>query len=245
MTVAEAKRGVSKKEGLLYEYLSSFCYDDYYFPMDGAFQNYTYFPRASLDDVRACWKKTARLIREGKAPEDIGIYIHWPYCISRCTFCFCSMAVPRSRTETAQQHAAILKELDAFADIFEGLPFTSLWIGGGTPTFMSLKHLDALLARVRVNFTFARGAQIYLESSPATLTEEKFDVMAGHGVNRITFGVQSLDAGVLDAVDRKGQTKESVADAFGWARKHGMLIDTDIMFGLEGQSRVSFVRDLV
>ncbi len=229
----------------LFEFLSSFCYDDYYFPMDGDFQNYTYFPRASLDEVRACWKKTVRLMRHGRAPKDIGIYLHWPFCASRCRFCFCSMAVPRSRRETAATLRALHREIEGLRDIFVGVPFTSLWIGGGTPTFMPDADLDGLLESVRGSFTFAPDAQIYLESSPATLTESKADILERHGVNRLTLGVQSLDAKVLAAAERRGQTRAVVERAFVLARERGMLVDMDLMFGLEGQSRVSFVRDLV
>ena len=241
-----AVRGDEKiGEATLQEYLAGFCYDDYYFPMDGAFQNYTYFPRASLEDVRSAWKKTASLIRNGKAPAEIGMYVHWPFCISKCTFCFCSMTVPRSRKEPDGYLKGLLKEIDAFADIFEGIRFGSLWLGGGTPTFMAAGQLDSLLARIREKYDFLPGAQIYTESSPATLDEEKVAILAEHGVNRITLGVQSLDAGVLKNVDRKGQDRSGSEKALDLVRRKGMLVDMDMMFGLEGQSRVSFVRDLV
>lgn len=243
-TVMSPKR-IPQKDVLLYEYLSSFCYDDYYYPMDGAFQNFTYFPRADLKEVRACWKKTARLIREGRAPEDIGVYIHWPYCASKCAFCFCSMKVPESHKETQKQLESLQREMDALYDIFDGIQFSSLWVGGGTPTFMPAEGLDGLLAHARERFDFTKDAQIYSESSPATLTKKKADVLFHHGVNRLTLGVQSLDAKVLARVNRKGQTRESVEQAFALARERKMLIDMDLMFGMPGQSRVSFVRDLV
>ncbi|MFH2204039.1 MAG: radical SAM protein [Elusimicrobiota bacterium] len=234
-----------KAAARLREYLSTFCFDDYYFPMDGPFQNYTYFPSASLDEVRACWKKTVRLMRAGKAPRDLGIYIHWPFCAARCAFCFCSMKTPGSRKEVQRQLDALRREMDAFRGIFDKTLFTSLWIGGGTPTFMGDADLDALLGRVRDSFAFTEDAQIYVESSPATLTRTKADILARHGVNRITLGVQSRDAKVLRAAGRRGQSRAVVDRAFALAAERGLFIDLDLMFGLEGQSRVSFVRDLV
>ncbi|NNN05680.1 MAG: hypothetical protein HKL90_07245, partial [Elusimicrobia bacterium] len=57
----------------LYEFLSTFAWDQYYFPMDGSFQNYTYFPPMSLGEIRSCWEKTTGLMRAGRAPKEIGV----------------------------------------------------------------------------------------------------------------------------------------------------------------------------
>ncbi|MBI5211146.1 MAG: radical SAM protein [Elusimicrobia bacterium] len=225
-------------------FLATFCWDEYYFPMDGPFQNYTYFPPATLREVRACWERTADLIRAGRAPRDIGLYIHWPFCPSRCSFCFCSMRVPRSRSETAAYLAMLEREMEAFRGVFRGLGFTSLWVGGGTPTFMSEAELDRLLARAQEAFPLEPGAEVYVEASAATLTKGKVEVLLRRGVNRVTLGLQSFDGQVLARVDRRGQDRGAAERAFDLVSGRGMVVDVDLMAGLPGQTRESFIRDL-
>lgn len=236
--------GISPDRLRLYTFLSTFCWDDYYFPMDGPFQNYTYFPKAPLSTVRECWKTTLKLVREGRAPGEVGVYVHWPFCLSRCSYCFCSMRVPRSGAETARYAEALEAEIRALSPLFERTPVGSLWLGGGTPTFMSEDALDRLLGRLRSAFHLEPGAQVYVEASPATLTPEKVGVLLRHGVNRITLGLQSLDGAVASATGRILQTREAAERAFGLVSGKGMLVDVDLMMGLEGQSKLSFLKDL-
>ncbi|MFA5139930.1 MAG: radical SAM protein [Elusimicrobiota bacterium] len=226
----------------LYKRLADFCWDDYYFPMDGQFQNYTYFPPATPEQVRSCWKRTLRLIREGRAPREVGLYVHWPFCPSQCSYCFCSMRVPKSRKETADYAAGLKGEMDSFRDVFDGFKLTSLWFGGGTPTFMDEDTLDGLLGHARRCFALEPGAEIYVEASPATLSPGKMDVLLRHGVNRITLGIQSRDESV--PMNRRGQDAAAVERAASLVFGRGMVVDFDLMMGLQGQSELSFLRDL-
>jgi len=237
-------KGISPERLRLYTFLSTFCWDDYYFPMDGPFQNYTYFPKAPLSEVKDCWKTTLRLIREGRAPKEVGVYVHWPFCLSRCSYCFCSMRVPNSAAETARYAAALESELRALSPLFERTSVGSLWLGGGTPTFMSADELDRLLSRLRASFALEPGAQVYVEASPATLSPAKVEVLLKHGVNRVTLGLQSLDGSVTAATGRRLQTREAAERAFELVAGRGMLVDLDLMMGLEGQSKLSFLKDL-
>lgn len=228
----------------LYKYLSGFCWDEYYFPMDGPFQNYTYFKRAGRNTILGCWEKTLGLIKKGIAPREVGLYVHWPFCPSECSYCFCSMSVPKSREIMNRYLRALKAEIAAFRDVFKGTALTSIWLGGGTPTFMPERDLEDLLGTIRSSFELEPGSQVYVESSPATLTSSKMRILRRHGVNRLTLGVQSRDEAVLKAVNRRGQTSAAVERAFELAASDGMLVDVDIMFGLEGQSKLSALRDV-
>ncbi len=235
---------VSNGQWLKYLFLTYLGRSDDCPPKTGPYQDYPYFRPSNLEEIRGFWKKTLSLIKEGLAPKDVGIYIHWPFCPSQCTFCFCSMKVPHSAAEMRGYVDMLKKEMDAFKDIFKGTLITSIWIGGGTPTFISDGDLDELLAHLRSSFDLEKGAQFYVESSPATLTESKIQILLSHGVNRITLGVQSLDDEVIPLVNRAGQTRRKVEKIWRDLAQTSMIRDVDLVMGLEGQSRRSFLEDL-
>ncbi len=235
---------ISQSQWIKYLFISSLGRADDCPPKTGPYQDYPYFRKSNLDEIREFWKKTISLIRSGLAPKDIGIYIHWPFCSSQCTFCFCSMKVPYDYSEMRGYAEMLKREMDALKDLFEGIRFASVWLGGGTPTFIADKDLDDLLAYLRSSFELEGGAQFYIEASPATLTESKFEILLSHGVNRITLGVQSLDEQVISLMDRRGQTRLRVEKALNLLKKNSVISDVDLVIGLDGQNRDSFLRDV-
>jgi coproporphyrinogen III oxidase-like Fe-S oxidoreductase len=156
------------------------------------------------------------------------------------------MTVPRSRAQMALYAESLKREMDAFKDIFAGQKLASVYIGGGTPTFIPEEVLDGLFAHIHRTFKIRDGAEVYMEASPATLDERVLSVMTRHGVNRVTLGVQSRDPEVLRTVNRKGQTPRAVDAAWRLMEKTpGLIRDMDLMLGIERQDRLSFIRDLV
>lgn len=229
-----------------YRYLGLLARSEDYPPKDGPYQDYTYFRRSSLAAVRRFWKKTVRLILGGGAPKTIILYIHWPFCLSQCTYCFCSMAVSTSRTKMSSYAELLKREIDAFADIFEPVEFESVYIGGGTPSYISNKDMESLFGHIHSSLRIRKEAEIYMESSPATLTASKMKILRRHGVNRMTLGVQSRDAKVLRGVNRVGQTAAVVESAWNaMAQTSGLIRDIDLMLGIANQDRLSFIKDLV
>ena len=228
------------------EFLSTLVWNgEFYYPRDGSSYNATYFKAASLGEIRGAWEKTLALIRTGAAPQDIGLYIHWPFCPSHCDFCACSMAVPKNQAEMEAALEAILKEMDSFSEIFKGYSFSSFWMGGGTPTFMTDEMLESLMSYVHKSFAFSHDAQIYVEASPATLTDSKLDILLGYGLNRITLGIQSFDDSLVKTVDRQGQKRERTLKIFEKLKSvSGLTVDVDLMIGLDGQSREIFLEDV-
>lgn len=228
------------------EFLSTLIWNgEFYYPRDGSSYNATYFKAASIAEIRGAWEKTLALIRAGEAPQDIGLYIHWPFCPSHCDFCACSMAVPKNQSEIEKALGGIFKEIDSFSDIFRGYSLSSFWMGGGTPTFMTDEMLKSLMSHVHKSFAFAQGAQIYVEASPATLTDSKLDILLRYGLNRITLGIQSFDDSLVKAIDRQGQKKERTLEIFEKIKSvPGLIVDVDLMIGLDGQSREIFVGDV-
>lgn len=227
------------------EFISTIYRDEYYFPLDGSFRTSDYFKKTDSKDVIAGWEKTLDLIQEGIAPPEIGLYVHWPFCPSHCTFCRCSMTVPKSQKDMELAVEAVKDEMSLFRKTFRGVAFSSLYMGGGTPTFMADGMLDDFLSHLRNCFEFVPEAQIYTESSPSTLTPSKVGILARHGINRITVGIQTFDEDLLKKIDRQGQSKKKIFDIFeALSRLPAVVTDVDLMIGMEGQMPSIFIKDL-
>ncbi len=227
------------------EFISTIYRDEYYPPLDGSFITARYFQKAELDRVKEAWRHTISLMREGKAPSELGLYIHWPFCPSQCTFCRCSMLVPDRNRDMEGAMIALKDEMSQFREVFKGMEFSSVYMGGGTPTFMTDQMLDDFLSHMHQSFQFSRSAQIYTEASPSTLTPKKLDILLKHGFNRITVGVQTFDDELLKKLNRTGQTKAKVRDIFEkMSHIPNLITDVDLMISMEGQKAPIFVKDM-
>ncbi len=227
------------------EFISTIYRDEYYFPLDGSFPTPSYFQKTELGLVKEAWRHTISLMKEGKAPLELGLYIHWPFCPSQCTFCRCSMLVPGKNQDMRQALVALKEEMSQFKDVFKEMEFSSLYMGGGTPTFMTDEALDDFLSHMRLSFRFAPFAQIYTEASPSTLTPKKLEILLKHGFNRITVGVQTFNDDLLKKLNRVGQTKKVVANIFErMSRVPGLITDADLMISMEGQNAPVFIKDM-
>lgn len=239
-------KGKMREQVLRYLYVTARFYDEHYpdCPNDGGtYLNHDYFQPVEFERVRGYWATTAQLIREGRAPAQIGLYVHWPFCPGRCSYCFLNVKVPRAPAELTRYAHAVVREACAFRDLFGGIPFSTWHIGGGTPTFMPEPDLDELLTSLRACFEWAPGTGFSFEASPGTLTREKVDLLARHGVTHLLMGVQSLEPQVLGRARRRGQGAGSVERAYQWARAAGIQILPDLLYGMDGQTDESFLRD--
>lgn len=228
----------------LYVFLASKCTDEHYPPFDDLYLDFSYGEKLTIKEIKSGWRKTISLIKRKQAPEQVGIYIHWPYCVSKCTYCFCDSLVPNDKNEFLYYLQLIKKELKMFSKIFKNIKIHYIFIGGGTPTFISDEYLEELFIYLYDNFSINKNNQINIECSPHTLTRSKLELMKRYGVNRLSFGVQSLDGKVLGGVNRL-QTKSEFEKSFNLAREIGNFkINIDLMAGLENQSAESFLTDL-
>lgn len=243
-----AKEKESLRERLLeYLFVTARCYDEHFpeCPSDGpSYLGHGYFRPVAFEQVQSYWRTATDLIRAGRAPAQLGLYVHWPFCISPCAFCFATMRVPKGPGELGRYGKMLLAEAHALRGLFAGLRFSSFNMGGGTPSYMPEADLDALLGALRAAFEWAPGLGFSFESSPSTLTRGKVEVLARHGVTHLILGVQSLDAKVLARAHRAGQTLERVERAVTWARAAGLRLGVDLLYGIDGQTDASFLADV-
>lgn len=170
------------------------------------------------------------------------MYMHIPFCQYLCGFC--PFVKYKQDTERIRQYLINLKrEMDSYAaaPYFGGAAFGSLYMGGGTASILEPEQVADVVGHARRVFTFADDAEITLECSPITVTEDKLRQVAAAGVNRVSFGVQTFDDEIGRASDvaQDGDTSRQV---IGWARSAGIEhVSIDLIYNLPGQT-VAHVR---
>jgi len=146
--------------------------------------------------------------------EPIGLYVHWPFCLSKCPYCDFNSHV-RDRVDHAAWRAALLAELDHAAAQMLGeagpRELASIFFGGGTPSLMDPETVGAVIDRARGHWTATPDIEITLEANPTSAETGKFAGFAAAGVNRVSLGVQSLRPGALAFLGRQHDADQALA----------------------------------
>ncbi|MEC9234846.1 MAG: radical SAM protein, partial [Pseudomonadota bacterium] len=121
----------------------------------------------------------------------LALYVHWPYCLSKCPYCDFNSHVADSIDIDAFTRA-YKKELDFYASVTPRRPLHSIFFGGGTPSLMPPKLVQDIIDYARDLFGLEQGCEITLEANPTSFETEKFKAFKDAGVNRVSLGVQSL-----------------------------------------------------
>jgi len=186
------------------------------------------------------------LDRGGASPAEAeagGIYVHIPFCLTRCGYCDFNAYAGLERL-MPRYLRALLDEASFAAPAWEGLRFVSVFLGGGTPTTMETADLKALLAHLRDRFDVADDAEITIEANPDTVDEHAFEQLLAVGYERVSLGAQSFDTGVLARLERL-HDPTSVRAAVRAARRAGIRnLNLDLIYGVDGESTESWERTL-
>jgi oxygen-independent coproporphyrinogen-3 oxidase len=172
----------------------------------------------------------------------LGVYIHFPYCLSKCPYCdFASRAeqvIPQERYTQA-----VLAELRARAPRFADREAVSIFFGGGTPSLWNPDCVRRVVALVRELWPLRPDAEITLEANPGTTDEARFSAFRELGINRLSIGVQSFESAQLVALGRKHSSGDAVR-AYQTARKAGFEnISLDLIHGALGHTPETAARD--
>ncbi len=177
----------------------------------------------------------------GAAP-DIALYIHWPFCVSKCPYCDFNSHV-RESVDQAAWRDALLRDLAWEAEACPGPPLTSIFFGGGTPSLMAPATVAALIDAAERHWGLAADVEITLEANPSSVEAERFADVAAAGVNRVSLGLQSLDDKSLRFLGRAHDSAEGVA-ALSTARKCFDRVTFDLIYALPGQSEAAWAAEL-
>ena len=177
------------------------------------------------------------------ALEAAGIYVHVPFCLTRCGYCDFNAYAGLDHL-ASRYVAALLREAELAAPAWDDVEVVSVFLGGGTPTTLQVADLRALLLRLRGSFAVAEDAEVTIEANPDTVDEAKLGGLLEAGYRRLSLGAQSFDRGVLAALQRVHRP-ESVRRAFDAARSAGFdNVNLDLIYGADGESVDSWQRTL-
>ena len=181
-------------------------------------------------------------------PEEISLYIGIPFCPTRCAYCsFVSASVEKSFKLMEPYLESLTAEIDAAGRMVRetGLRVKSFYMGGGTPTTLSARQMDALLTKVNESFDLSGCAEYCIEAGrPDTIDREKLQVLLDHGADRISVNPQSLEAQVLEAIGRH-HSPEDIERAMELAVSMGFPhVNMDLIAGLPADTPEGFRRTL-
>ena len=178
--------------------------------------------------------------REVPASGAFGVYVHVPFCNYGCTFCFYAKKVGASPESMSHYVAALRRELET---IPSGAQLSQLYVGGGTPTALPPDLLDEVLGAVLERMRQTPGIVHTVECSPESLTSSHVAILCERGIGRVSVGVQSLNAAVLERVARAHSAAQALS-ACDLLAKSDRLVNVDLIYGLPGQTEASFREDL-
>ncbi|MEX0879917.1 MAG: radical SAM family heme chaperone HemW [Thermoanaerobaculia bacterium] len=170
-----------------------------------------------------------------------GIYVHLPYCASRCGYC--AFVVTTDGSSRARYLEALEREAGLVAGEVETALFDSIYLGGGTPSLLLPEAIARLLELLRARFTIHPDCEVTLEANPEDVLPEAVHAWRAAGVNRISAGIQSLADGELAAVGRRHDALRA-REALGLLGASGLSVSGDLILGLPGQTRESFRESL-
>lgn len=182
------------------------------------------------------WHKDA--MAEGLKPQPLNVYIHMPYCIQRCAYCwFKTTTLKENRLKEIDRYViSVCRELALASQRFnlKDRPVETVYFGGGTPSLMTEENIDRLFAALHENFTLV-DPQISFEGEPVTLTDRKAAVLQRHRVNRISLGIQSFKEEVVFQTGRH-DTEADAMRAIELAKSTGAEVNIDLISGLAGET---------
>ncbi|MBM3632633.1 MAG: coproporphyrinogen III oxidase [Alphaproteobacteria bacterium] len=141
--------------------------------------------------------------------QNLALYIHWPFCLSKCPYCDFNSHVRASIDENSWEEA-LLKELDQTAKRIGPRTLTSIFFGGGTPSLMRPKTVEALIKRALNHWTASPNIEITLEANPNSVEVNRFHDLKNAGINRISIGVQALNDPDLKQLGRHHSVDEAL-----------------------------------
>tara|TARA_R110001592_G_scaffold170061_1_gene406921 strand:+ start:2694 stop:3878 length:1185 start_codon:yes stop_codon:yes gene_type:complete len=175
---------------------------------------------------------TENLNRSDMGP--LALYIHWPFCVSKCPYCDFNSHV-RDQVDVAAWQSALLADMAHEAKLTSGRKLSSIFFGGGTPSLMPPTLVETLIKAAERHWGFADNIEITLEANPSSVEAANFHDLARAGVNRVSLGLQSLDDQTLEFLGRAHDVEEGLA-ALDTAQQAFDRVSFDLIYARPGQS---------
>ncbi len=172
----------------------------------------------------------------------LALYIHWPFCVSKCPYCDFNSHV-REQVDVAAWQSALLADMAHEAALTPGRKLSSIFFGGGTPSLMPPALVEVLIAAAERHWGFENNIEITLEANPSSVEAANFHDLSRAGVNRVSLGLQSLDDRTLQFLGRAHDVKEGLA-ALDTAQEAFERVSFDLIYARPGQSLADWQSEL-
>lgn len=169
----------------------------------------------------------------------LSIYIHIPFCIKKCKYCD-FLSYPASEWEQEAYVVLLLMEIEKQSIFYDDYQVVSIFFGGGTPSILSGKTIEAIMGKLKEKFSFVENPEITIEVNPGTVTEDKLLSYLQSGINRLSIGLQTADDDELRTLGRI-HDYHTFLSAYELARKFGFRnINIDLISAIPGQTYISY-----
>lgn len=164
----------------------------------------------------------------------LALYIHWPFCVSKCPYCDFNSHV-RASIDDEIWYDALLSDMAFEARQTSGRPLGSIFFGGGTPSLMPPRTVSRLIEAAQTHWRFSDNIEITLEANPSSVEAARFADLAKAGINRVSLGLQSLDNAALKFLGRAHDVAEAM-EALDIAQSVFARVNFDLIYALPDQS---------
>ncbi len=171
-----------------------------------------------------------------------GLYLHWPFCQSKCPYCDFNSHVA-GRIDQTRWLRAFEAEIERIGALTEGRVLNTVFFGGGTPSLMEAGTVQGILDRIRATWTLANDVEITLEANPGSVEAARFEGYAKAGVNRVSLGIQALDPDDLRRLGRMHSVDEA-AKAIAIAQSTFDRVSIDLIYARQNQTLTAWQDEL-
>jgi len=177
---------------------------------------------------------------DGKA---FGVYVHWPFCLSKCPYCDFNSHVRHTAIDEERFARAFAREIETTAARTGAREVTSIFLGGGTPSLMRPETVGAVLDAIGKHWRVAADVEVTLEANPTSVDATRFAGYRTAGVNRVSLGVQALSDAALKELGRLHSVREAL-DSVAIARKSFERYSFDLIYARTGQTPQAWADEL-
>jgi len=178
-----------------------------------------------------------------RAASAFGLYIHWPFCLSKCPYCDFNSHVRHAGVDEPRFARAFAAEIAATAARLPGRTVSTIFFGGGTPSLMQPATVGAVLDAVARHWPIAGDVEVSLEANPTSVEATRFRGFRAAGINRVSLGVQALDDAALKALGRLHSAQEAL-EAVAIARSTFERFSFDLIYARPGQTPQAWAAEL-
>lgn len=172
-----------------------------------------------------------------------GVYVHWPFCLSKCPYCDFNSHVRHAPIDEARFAHAFAREIETTAARIPGREVSSIFLGGGTPSLMQPQTVGAILDAIGKHWRVGPDVEVTLEANPTSVEATRFRGYRTAGVNRVSLGVQALDDASLKALGRLHTAREAL-DAVAIARQAFDRYSFDLIYARPDQTPAMWADEL-